>query len=462
MTIDTSAPAVSAPDLDASSDSGSSSTDNITNDNTPLLRGTAQAGALVELFEGSTLIGSTTASGGNWTITAPTLAEGVHTLFARATEAAGNFTNSASLNVTIDTIAPTITDPDLDAASDSGPSDSDNITNDATPTFRGTADAGLTVQLREGTTVLGSGVATNGVWVITPGLADGAHTVFARVTDPAGNFTSSATLNVTIDTVVPSVSDPDLDSDSDHGFSNVDNLTNDDTPTFRGTADAGVTVELLDGATVLGTTTASAEGAWVITTTPLLTEVNNISARATDAAGNVATSAAALTVTLDLIPPAVSVPDLDSASDSGLSNGDNITNDNTPTFSGTADADLTVELRQGSTVLGSVVATGGVWVITTGTLADGGYSIVAWTMDAAGNTVQSAALSVTIDTTAPILSTPDLDSASDSGVSSSDNLTNDATPTLRGSVEAGIARSFSRARRSSAPSPATGPRRSIP
>src|SRR5690606_29963678 len=58
------------------------------------------------------------------------------------------------LEVTIDTTAPDQPTIGLDAASDSGASDSDGITNDTTPTLIGAADAGATVEiLRDGTVV---------------------------------------------------------------------------------------------------------------------------------------------------------------------------------------------------------------------------------------------------------------------------------------------------------------------
>src|SRR4029078_3386639 len=84
VTIDTQAAAPSAPDLIAASDSGSSSTDNITNANPPSVSGSgAEAGATVTLYDtdGTTVLGSTNAdSSGNWSITSSALADCDHTL----------------------------------------------------------------------------------------------------------------------------------------------------------------------------------------------------------------------------------------------------------------------------------------------------------------------------------------------------------------------------------------------
>ena len=111
-------PATSAPTLDlaASSDSGTSSTDDITNIAAPTLNGSAQADSTVKVYDGNELLGQSTANIGTpdasgnkgWSF-APsgTLSEGDHSISATATDASGN-TSAASdtLKVTIDTGAP--------------------------------------------------------------------------------------------------------------------------------------------------------------------------------------------------------------------------------------------------------------------------------------------------------------------------------------------------------------------
>ena len=76
-------------------------------------------------------------------------------------------------------------------------------------------------------------------------------------------------------------------------------------------------------------------------------------------------STASTTFIKDTIAPAApSTPDLDAASDSGTSNSDDLTNDNTPTFTGTAEANATVTIYVDSVANGSGVATGGSYSIT--------------------------------------------------------------------------------------------------
>ena len=295
ITIDTQAPvAPSAPDLIAASDSGISSTDNITNVTTPTFTGTAEAGATVRLYNGTTLVGTGLADGsGNWSIATSVLSNGAHVITAKATDTAGNTSiASSALSVTIDASAPGApSKPDLTAASDSGTSSTDNLTNVATPTFTGTAEAGSTVTIYSDGVAVGSGVAIGGVYATaTSVLGDGAHSITAKATDTAGNTgAASAALAVTIDTTAPATpSAPDMAAASDTGISNTDNFTSDTTPTFTGVAEAGSRVTLYDtdGITILGTGTANSAGTWSITTLVLSDGAHSISAIATDAAGN--------------------------------------------------------------------------------------------------------------------------------------------------------------------------------
>ena len=99
---------VSAPDLDPASDTGSSAADDLTRLQVLTLVGTATAGAQVQVLDGSTVVGSATATGGHWSITTAALAGGAgtsHSLTARAT-VDGEVVVSAALVVVVDTVAP--------------------------------------------------------------------------------------------------------------------------------------------------------------------------------------------------------------------------------------------------------------------------------------------------------------------------------------------------------------------
>ena len=153
---------------------------------------------------------------------------------------------------------------------------------------------------------------------------------------------------------------------------------------------------------MLGTATADGSGNWSITSTALWPGNHTLTAKQTDLAGNISVASAGLAVTIDTTAPtAPSTPDLVAASDSGNTT-DNNTNIAAATFTGTAEAGSTVTIFSDGVAVGSGVAIGGNYSITTSALADGPHSITAKATDTAGNTsAASAALSVVIDTAAP-------------------------------------------------------------
>src|SRR5207253_83372 len=169
----------------------------------------------------------------------------------------------------------------------------------------GTAEAGTAVTVKDGGTTLGTVTANgSGAWSFGPSvsLADGTHSFTAVSTDGAHVLTSSA-FSETVDTVAPTAGTPDLITASDSGTSSTDNLTNVTTSTFTGTAEAGSTVTIFDGATAVGSGTATG-GSYSITTSALSDGVHSITAKATDAAGNTGAASGSLSVTIDTAGPA--------------------------------------------------------------------------------------------------------------------------------------------------------------
>ena len=106
FTLKTIAPDVSAPVLDSGSDSGASDSDGITNVVTPVIAGTAEDGAIIQLFGGGQVLGTAIAADGTWSITSKSLSDGPHVVFVKAADAAGNTDNSPSLTFTVDTAGP--------------------------------------------------------------------------------------------------------------------------------------------------------------------------------------------------------------------------------------------------------------------------------------------------------------------------------------------------------------------
>lgn len=427
-TKDTSAPsAPSTPDL--TTDSGSSSTDDITKNNTPTFAGTAEANATVKIYDGAIQVGSGIATGGSYSITVSTLTDGVHnSITAKATDAAGNVSSaSGALSVTIDTAMPTAV---FSAATDNvgsvtGALVSGATTDDTSLTLSGTNQSGSTVEVFNGASSLGQATITGTTWSYEATVANGTTYQFnVKETDVAGN-TSSATSNFTVigDTSAPSApSVPDMTAATDSGSSPTDNITNDNTPTFIGTAEPNATVKMYDGATEVGSGTATL-GSYSITVSTLTEGVHSsITAKATDAAGNVSSASSALSVTIDTAMPAI--PVISSiAGDNSINNAEKAAIH----VVGTAEADsmVNVSLTNGATVVGSGIATGGNFDITIDgtTLNDGTVTPSATATDAAGNV--SAAVATPLaskDTVAPTVTgkTPD---ANVVGVAPSTNIT---------------------------------------
>jgi hypothetical protein len=141
------------------------------------------------------------------------LNDGEHTLFLKATDSLGNSHGEAgqpplvAISFAYDTTAPVVPGvPNLLASSDSGASDSDNITNISRPTFAVTSEADAEVELRgDRAGVLGKLTSPGNLTFTSPNaFADGVHQLTAVATDIAGNASSpSPSLTLKIDTQCP-------------------------------------------------------------------------------------------------------------------------------------------------------------------------------------------------------------------------------------------------------------------
>jgi hypothetical protein len=195
----------STPDLLNSSDSGISSTDDLTNVTTPTFSGTAVEGATVALFADGVNVGSVVAADGNWSITSSALTDGVYDIAAVATPVGGSpGTASPALSITIDTVAPvTVGEPTFHFAT-APHSLRFAFSEDVGPTL---AASSVAVQnITASSTIAGTAMAfsydqpTLNVTFIFEGLpqsilADGnyAATLSPSITDQAGNALTGVT-----------------------------------------------------------------------------------------------------------------------------------------------------------------------------------------------------------------------------------------------------------------------------
>ena len=118
---------------------------------------------------------------------------------------------------------------------------------------------------------------------------------------------------------------------------------------------------------------------------------------------------------VDGIAPVAPTIALTPSSDSGMSSHDGITRIATPALTGVAEANSTVTLYEGATVIGSAAAdASGSWSYTTSVLSDGVHTFTATATDAMNNiSAASDALTVRVDTQAPTLSVSPADGAID-------------------------------------------------
>ncbi|EBU9213277.1 Ig-like domain repeat protein [Salmonella enterica subsp. enterica serovar Shubra] len=368
---------------------------------------------------------------GSWAYTFTSdLTEGLHQVYVKVEDIAGNKANSAVFDFTIDT---TVSTPVISLLSkdDTGVT-GDNLTNINKPGF---AISGVDADAhRVVVQVMHNGVSEeielshlNGSWLFTPGntWADGSYTLTVKVEDKAGNTSYSAPLTVVIDTQI-AIDGVELVNDS--GVKG-DNMTNDDRPHFRVTVPTDVNeVRLsIDGGNSWVQATPGVAGSWeYIWPTDLADGQYTLTVEATDKAGNTVTKTIDFAVDTTLSVPVIV---LDSADDTGIQ-GDNMTNSTQPTFAlQHIDDDavrVTVSVEHGgvTTTFDATKGVGG-WSFTpTGAWADGDYTLSVSVEDKAGNTSHSASLTVTVDTQIAI---NNIELVNDSGIPD-DNLTNNVRP----------------------------------
>jgi hypothetical protein len=201
--------------------------------------------------------------------------------------------------------------PDLNTASDSGYSGTDNITNASSLNFRFSGQPSKIGQVYVDGVLRGqaNGDASGFYSISVSGLSDGSHSVTTALMDPGNSFVSdfSAALTVITDRTAPAAPAPDLAADSDGGLSNADDITNDFTPTFTGATEANAFVQLFASG-YIDAGSSSSTGAWSITPSFNTDGNYEITIRVTDRAGNVSTISPALAITLDTTAPTFTTP----------------------------------------------------------------------------------------------------------------------------------------------------------
>lgn len=387
-----------------------------TNNNQPSLTGTAEAFSIVTIYIDDVESGTAnTDEDGKWNYALPSaLSDAAYVFTASATDTAGNVSAVRdTLNIIVDTETPA--QPVAGLTAGSSPVNNDQ------PALSGTAEPFGTVSIYVDGVISGTATADaagNWTYTIPASLADGSYDIHATTTDAAGNTSvDSETLTVEIDTEVPAKPAVELTSGS--------SPLNENQPALKGTAEANSTVSIYVDGVVTGTATADASGNWSFTPgTALADGSRTITVTAEDAAGNISVTSEELMLVIDTgVPDAPSSPVL-----SGSSNGHS--NNSKPVFTGTAEANSSVNIYVDGVLAGTVAAdASGNWSYTPAAdLSDGTHTISATATDAAGNTSASGGeTTVTIDTASPAKPTVKLPGG---------NAVNNNKPALSGTAEA--------------------------
>jgi VCBS repeat-containing protein len=396
-------------------------TDNVTNIATPGFTGTTEANATIEVDINGVDVATVTADGtGVWTYTSAQLTDNSYSIAVIATGQDGIASAASSdFAFAIDTIPP-------DNPTTLGPFGEIHLSAGSTrPTFSWAAVFGAdhyVLSIDGGSPI--ETQATSYTPTLLQSFGHGSHTWQVSVVDQAGNVPAPSN-PAPIETFFIDSLDPDTTiTQAPNAHSNSASATFNFTGQSNNPGRIAGFDYLLDGSlslTFVNTGTVTLSG--------LSEGSHTFKVYAQDQSGAIDTTPATYTWDVDTIPPAApSAPDLASASDSGPLDTDNITRTTTPTFTGSAEDGATVNLydTDGVTLLGSAVAAGGLWSITTSVLAEGDHTVTATATDAVGNVgVASAGLTVTIDTTPPAApAAPAL--AHDTGTAA-DKITSDPT-----------------------------------
>uniref|UniRef100_UPI001FC8A98B Ig-like domain-containing protein n=1 Tax=Burkholderia ambifaria TaxID=152480 RepID=UPI001FC8A98B len=374
-----------APGVALAVDSGSSSTDHVTNVGT--LNVTAvETGAAVQY---------SVDNGGHWS-TSFSAVEGVNNVQVRQVDVAGNASAATSFSFTLDTSAGA---PGVALTTDSGSNAADHVTNVGTLNLSG-IETGATVQYS---------VDNGGHWSTSFSAVEGLNNVQVRQIDVAGNTSSATSFSFTLDT---SAAAPSVALTSDSGGSSTDHVTNVGTLNVTGIETSATVQYSVDNGAHWSTSFSAVEG------------LNNVQVRQIDVAGNTSTPTS-FSFTLDT---SAAAPGIALTSDSGSSATDHITNVGTLNVTG---------IETGATVQYSV-DNGAHWS-TSFSAVEGLNNVQVRQIDVAGNTSAATSFSFTLDTSA---AAPGVALTTDSGSNATDHITNVGTLNLSG-IESGATVQYS-------------------
>lgn len=406
-----------------------------TDDKTPTFSGTAQFGSVVQIWNGTALLGTATVSAlGKWEFTpSPALADGSYDIKVSAISQGGNESaKSSGFDLIIDsTLAQPVEIGDVFADNVAGVTTlipDNGVTNDSTPVVTGVGNNGDVVYLyvdgKPG--AVGSTTVAGGKWSITPtpALTEGEHQLTVRAYDPTtGKWAPiSQPRDIEIDLTAPEKPEPAVVIDDQGTITGVlppGGSTDDKRPEFKGSdVEEGDTVEVIvkddkGNPIFIGTQIVGADGEWSITPpTDLGDGEYEVVVGVTDPAGNKSDKSDPIKIIIDTTKPDA-LKNVELIDDVGIITGlitnGMSTDDTKPTFSGVGVDGTKVAIVIDGTEVARVNVTGGTWTYTPATaLAEGPHVISAKPYSASGVPGDATTpINFIVDTTAPLSGTFD-------------------------------------------------------
>ncbi|NUF44425.1 Ig-like domain repeat protein, partial [Acinetobacter pittii] len=415
---DTTPPEPGTLNFNNFSDSGGATTDQITQDKNFNLKLEGQESGsrvtyLVSTDEGKTWQETTVAQ--------KDLTDGVYLYKAVVTDRAGNASETAIQKVVVDTTAPQAGELTLSDLSDTGVSATDQITQDKNFNLKleGQESGSQVTYLVS----IDDGKTWQETTVTQKDLADGIYQFKAVVTDVAGNISETSVQKVVVDTTAPQAGELTLAALTDTGISATDQITQDKTFDLKISGqevNSQITywISKDEGKTWQETTVAQKD---------LTDGVYQYKAIVTDVAGNTSETAIQKVV-VDTTAPQAGELTLAALTDTGISATDQITQDKI--------FDLKISGQEVNSQITYWISKddGKTWQETTVAqkdLTDGVYQYKAIVTDVAGNTSETAIQKVVVDTIAPQAGELTLSDLTDTGVSATDQITQDNNFTLK-------------------------------
>jgi hypothetical protein len=388
------------------------------NSTKPVINGTADAGTIVNIYDGVRLLGSTTvAANGTWSFTPSTDLKGAtHSFTAISIDSQGNWGSSSDpMSVVVSATAPAA--PVITGLIDSvgavtGPITNGMTTDDPRPVLNGTGKAGDVIKLFDNGVQIGSAtVGADGKWSVKPtaDLTKGNHDIYATETSSGGTSGQSAHTTFKFDATVPSK--PVINGMTDDSGLPITpgGATADLRPEMSGTGTPGDTITMYDGPKPIGSTTVGPDGKWVVKPTQdLQPGTHDIYVVETSPAGVPSVPSDHTGIVVDTSTPAApvisNVVDNVGSITGAIAKG-GFTDDTRPVINGTAKAGDIIKLYDGSTLIGSVKAdTNGKWSIQpANALSNAAHDLSATDTNLAGTvSPASAHFNFTVDTTTPV------------------------------------------------------------